>query len=153
MVNVVAIRETDQWVAESWSLPGDKREVLEAFADWNQRLLAVLEHAETCFKWGIFDRDPLKRWSVGRITLLGDAAHPMLPFLGQGAGMALEDGLLLGILFSEHSLSPAATLRLYEQLRLPRTSRVQLGSRDRAKENHLQSPVDRLIRNAKFKWR
>ena len=67
--------------------------------------------------------------------------------------MALEDGLLLGILFSEHSLSPAATLRLYEQLRLPRTSRVQFGSRDRAKENHLRSPGDRLIRNAKFKWR
>ena len=94
----------------------------------------LLERAHHCFKWGLFDRDPLKIWSAGRITLLGDAAHPMLPFLGQGAAMAMED----------------AYMEAYEAERVPRTEQVQLAVRRQGRIFHLTSPMawlSRLFRN------
>ncbi|MCD2173664.1 FAD-dependent monooxygenase [Rhizobium sp. C4] len=153
LVNIVAVCETSQWTAESWALKGDPAELLQTFSGWNRSLLTLLARAETCFKWGLFDRPPLARWSQGRITLLGDAAHPMLPFLGQGAAMALEDGLTLGLLLSRDHGTIAERLSLYERLRLPRTARAQIGSRARAAENHLRSPLQRFVRNLKFKIR
>ena len=153
LINVVAVFETEKWVSESWSTLGDKQELLQAYTGWNERLLSLLRGADTCFKWGLFDRAPLQSWSLGCLTLLGNSAHPMLPFLGQGAAMAMEDGLMLGILMNNRTLPVEDVLKRYEQLRLPRTARVQLGSRGRAHENHLRSPVARFARNLKFKWR
>lgn len=153
LVNVVAVRETAQWTAESWALKADREEMVHAFDGWNTDLRSLLAQADTCFKWGLFDRPPLAQWSEGRVTLLGDAAHPMLPFLGQGAAMALEDGLMLGLLLSQDHRTIGDRLSLYERLRLPRTARAQIGSRMRATENHLKSPVQRFIRNLKFKIR
>lgn len=153
LVNVVAIHETDTWTEESWALRADPGELEAQFAGWNGALFRLFEHATPCFKWGLFDHAPLERWTVGRASLLGDAAHPMLPFLGAGAGMAIEDGVTLGLLLSKGDADPVQVLRRYEALRLARTARVQLGSRARAKENHLRSPLARLRRNVGFRFR
>jgi salicylate hydroxylase len=153
LVNVVAVHETDEWTEESWALRADRSEPMAAYAGWNDALQQLLELATTCFKWGLFDRDPLDRWTIGRVTLLGDAAHPMLPFMGQGAGMAIEDGLVLAMLLASSDDPAGVALKRYEELRLPRTRRVQLGSRGRAAENHLRSPVARLRRDAGFLFR
>ena len=153
VVNVVAVMESDAWTEESWSHRGTKEDVAAAYAGWNPRLFELFDRADTCFKWGIFDRDPLETWSRGPITLLGDAAHPMLPFLGQGAAMALEDGLTLGLLFDAGGRPAADLLQAYERMRIPRTARAQMGSRARAKENHLRSPLARFRRNLGFKVR
>jgi salicylate hydroxylase len=94
----------------------------------------------------LFDRDPLPFWSRGRITLLGDAAHPMLPFLAQGAAMAIEDSLVLARVLSESPGDVAAALKCYETARLPRTARVQLSARAQGQIFHVMSPLARLKR-------
>jgi salicylate hydroxylase len=153
VVNVVAVHESAEWTEESWALRADRSEPMAAYAGWNDALQQLFERAAPCFKWGLFDRDPLDRWSIGRVTLLGDAAHPMLPFMGQGAAMAIEDGLALALLLADYTDEPHVALQHYEALRLPRTRRVQLGSRGRAAENHLRSPLARLRRDAGFLFR
>jgi salicylate hydroxylase len=91
-------------------------------------------------------------WSSRRITLLGDAAHPMLPFLSQGAAMAIEDGYVLGAVLANNS-DPAVALKKYEGLRLPRTTRVQLESRKRGETYHISSPLKRLYRDTLYRVR
>jgi salicylate hydroxylase len=93
------------------------------------------------YKWGLHDRDPLKQWTKGRATLLGDAAHPMLPYLGQGACQAMEDGVVLASALAAMPDDWPSALKLYERVRLPRASRVVLSARDRGEDNHLVSPV------------
>ena len=146
LVNVVAVRETTDWVEDSWSVEARESELMAAFPGVHRDLRVLLEQAEHCFKWGLFDRDPLPIWSTQRITLLGDAAHPMLPFLGQGGAMAIEDAYVLA---SELARSPddvTKALRAYEAKRVPRTTRVQLAARDQAKTYHMTSPAARLQR-------
>jgi salicylate hydroxylase len=109
--------------------------------------------ADTVYKWGLFDRDPMPAWSVGRATLLGDAAHPMLPFLSQGAAMAIEDAFVLASALQKNGTDVAAGLRLYEALRKPRTSRVQLESRERGRTYHLASPLALVRRNLAYRVR
>lgn len=145
-VNVIACHETDSWTAESWNTQATKEEVIEAYKDWNPRLHRLLDKTDHVFKWGLFDRDPMASWSKGNATILGDAAHPMLPYLSQGAAMAIEDGYVLaGTLTSEPDI--ASALRRYEELRKPRTSEVQLRAREQGKSNHLISPWARLKRD------
>ena len=98
VVNFVAIARRAAWTEEGWSVPATVQEVLAEFADFEPRVLRLLELTppERLFKWGLFDRDPLPNWTRGRVTLLGDAAHPMAPCTGQGAVMALEDAAILG---------------------------------------------------------
>jgi salicylate hydroxylase len=149
-VNFVAVYETDAWTEESWSIKADRSELLSTYGNWNERLLKVFAAAEHCFKWALYDRDPLPRWSSGPITLLGDAAHPMLPFLAQGAAMAIEDGFTVARALARQSGDPAAALVEYQGARLARTARVQLGARERAKTMHLSSPIARFRRDVGF---
>jgi 2-polyprenyl-6-methoxyphenol hydroxylase-like FAD-dependent oxidoreductase len=149
-VNMVASRETDTWVEESWSVPSSAEEMSAAFPKVGGDMRLLIDRAQRCFKWGLFDRDPLPWWSKGRITLLGDAAHPMLPFLAQGAAMAIEDGFVLA---REVAASPGdipAALQRYEAIRRPRTSDVQLAARAQAGIFHLTSPLARLKRILKL---
>src|SRR6201999_4546264 len=115
------------------------------YAGWHENLIELFKRTDPTqtFKWGLFDRDPMAQWAQGRTTLLGDAAHPMLPFLSQGAAMAIEDGYVLADALAAGGTVPDA-LRLYQALRLPRTSRVQLESRKRGETYHKAHPLRQL---------
>jgi salicylate hydroxylase len=130
LINYVGIIPADEEMLESWSAPGNPAALAAAFEDWPPEARRLLALVETTLKWGLYDRDPLPQWTHGRLTLLGDAAHPMLPHLGQGANQAIEDGLALAILLRGVSAAeaPAALLR-YEILRREHTAQVQLSSR------------------------
>jgi salicylate hydroxylase len=135
LLNYVGFVPSGTAVRESWSAPGDPAALAAHFAGWDpvigQVIAAISEPGGSGFQCGMYDRAPLPRWSRGRLTLLGDAAHPMLPHLGQGVNQALEDAVALATLLGA-SPDPAGVpgaLAAYEQLRRDRTARVQLGSR------------------------
>jgi len=117
------------------------------FTGWHDTIQALIGGMDSCFKWALYDRDPLAQWSRDHTTLLGDACHPMLPFLAQGACMAIEDGYVLAHCLRTHD-SAAAGLKAYETIRLPRVSRVQLGARERGKTLHMSDPKAMAKRNA-----
>lgn len=148
LLNWVAITEADAWTEESWSREGDMAEVKSTYARWNRRLLGLFDATERCYKWALFDREPLEQWSKDRVTLLGDSAHAMLPYLAQGAAQALEDACVLAAQVDGTPEDLIGALRRYEQQRIPRTRRIQLGARERGKYNHLPSPWARLKRDA-----
>jgi salicylate hydroxylase len=149
----VAHIDSDAWTEESWTRQCDVSEVIEAYAEWNSELTRVYPSSERWYKWALYDRDPLEHWTKGRATLLGDSAHAMLPYLGTGAGMAIEDAVVLGAAVGRESNDLSAALVAYEQLRVPRTKACVLGARARAKENHLASPWARLRRDIGFALR
>jgi salicylate hydroxylase len=150
LVNWIAHRTTDIWAEESWSVEGDKQELLDAFVGWHESLQLLFRATERCYKWAILDRDPLPRWSSNRVTLLGDAAHPMLPFLAQGGAMAMEDGFLLADVLKREAHDVPAALARYEQMRKERTTRVQMGSRARADVCQVMSPWAQVVRDARY---
>jgi salicylate hydroxylase len=152
-VNYVASFESAEWMEESWRVEGDRDELLRTHSGWDPVLRTLFERTERCYKWGLYDREPLPRWTDGRITLLGDAAHPMLPYLAQGACMAIEDGFALAEFLADSQDDIPAALQRYETARKPRATRVQLASRARARVNHIRSPFGRFVRNAKLRWR
>jgi salicylate hydroxylase len=153
LVNIVAHFDSNAWTEESWTRECDLSEVMTAYAGWNATLLRLLPSSERWYKWALYDRDPPERWSKGRATLLGDSAHAMLPYLGQGAGMALEDACVLATAVAREPGDLDAALATYERLRVPRARAAVLGSRARARENHLASPWARLKRDVKFALR
>ncbi len=153
LVNFVAHLDSDGWTGESWTHECGRAELMETYAGWNRSLLQLIESSERYYKWALYDREPLDRWGKGRITLLGDSAHPMLPYLGQGACMAVEDGYILAESVARAPGRLTDALRDYERLRMPRTRRAQLGSRRRARENHLASPIARLKRDIRMAYR
>ncbi len=136
-INVVAITE-GPWRGKGWSHEGDAAEVQAAFRDWAPEARAIVAAMGAPLKWALCGRAPDRNWQgKGRISLLGDAAHPMLPFLAQGAAMALEDGLVLARELAASPREPALALRRYEKNRAPRTARVQRGALDNARTFHL----------------
>lgn len=150
-VNVVACLESEHWQEESWNVRSTKEDLAAAYVGWHPKLQRIFERADEVYKWGLFDRDPMKTWSRGRITLLGDAAHPMLPYLSQGAAMAMEDAMVLARVLEQHRSNTVDVLCSYESLRIPRTARVQLTSREQGKKNHLVSPWARLRRDIGYR--
>jgi len=130
MVNYVGFVPADEEMKESWSAPGDPNVLRAEFEGWDTRIGQVLKQVDQCFRWALYDREPLPSWSKGRLTLLGDAAHPMLPHLGQGANQSIEDGMALATILSriDNAAVPAALLA-YERLRRERVAEVQLGAR------------------------
>lgn len=150
LINFVAHVETDAWTHESWTQECERSEVMQAFAGWHEPLLRLLGSSDRYYKWALYDRDPLESWSKGRVTLLGDAAHAMLPHIGQGACMAIEDGYALADLVAQHPDNLAEALRQYERLRLPRTRRAVLEARARGKEMHLTSKWAQIKRNIRM---
>jgi salicylate hydroxylase len=134
-LNIFGGHHSKQWVEESWSVPSSREELIAAKAGWNEALLGMFGHVERVFKWGIYDRDPLPQWTAGRVTLLGDAAHPTMPTLAQGANMAIEDGYVLARALARHGGDVDAALESYVVQRQPRTSRVTLQSRQQFRNN------------------
>jgi len=130
MVNYVGFVPADEEMKESWSAPGDPDMLRREFEGWDPRIGEVLKQVDKTFRWALYDREPLPTWTKGRLTLLGDAAHPMLPHLGQGANQSIEDGMALATILAQadRARAPAALLA-YERLRRERVAEVQLGAR------------------------
>jgi salicylate hydroxylase len=137
MINVVAIVD-DDWGEPGWSAPGSPRALLDRFSSeqWHASARDLLAASERWQKWALFDCLPLASWGKGRVTLLGDAAHPMLPYLAQGAAMAIEDAAVLATCLDRNPDLPAA-LRTYEAGRQPRTARVQRDASRNAAVYHM----------------
>jgi salicylate hydroxylase len=136
-VNVVAVEERTAWAGEGWSIPDDPEALRRAFAAWGGGVSALLGAVEEVFLWGLFDHAPLPAWTRGRLALLGDACHPMLPYLAQGATMALEDAWVLAAEL-DVSETPERGLMAYEARRAPRTARVQRASARNGRVYHLR---------------
>jgi salicylate hydroxylase len=153
LLNIVAHFDSDGWTEESWTRECDVSEVTNAYARWNSQLTRLYPCSEHWYKWALYDREPLDQWNVGRATLLGDSAHAMLPYLGQGAAQAIEDACVLAAAIAKQPDDLDAALAAYQRIRAPRAKAAVLGSRARAKENHLASPWARLKRDMKFKLR
>jgi len=135
LLNVVAIVEKPEWRAESWSDAGTHEEVHRDLAGWHPDLHRLIDAMDTPFRWALLSRPPLAGWLAGRSVLIGDAAHPTLPFLAQGANMALEDALLLARCLTELDDAPTALAR-FVALRLPRTTRIVQGAADNTHRFH-----------------
>jgi salicylate hydroxylase len=149
LVNVVAFVPAGDWRTESWTADGDIADLRAEFAGWDPRLRQLIGSATHTKRWAIFDREPLDQWTAGRISLLGDAAHAMLPFFAQGAAQAVEDAAVLaGCLAGASRASLPAALQRYEQLRRPRAGQVQRMSRGREVQNHLDDGPVQQARDA-----
>src|SRR5215472_1361409 len=149
LVNFVVAIEQDTWTRESWTDRGEIADALAAHEGWHPQVRGILGAAAETFIWALFDRRPMARWSVGRVTLLGDACHAMLPFMAQGAAQAIEDGATLAACLTQIGADgiPAALAR-YEALRLPRASRVQEMSRINKTRYHLPDGPEQQARDA-----
>jgi len=131
LVNYVGFVPADEQMRESWTAQGDPDALRAEFAGWDPRIEGLLKQVQSTFKWALYDREPLPTWTKGRLTLLGDAAHPMLPHLGQGANQSIEDGMALATILSraDRKSAPAALIA-YEKLRRERVAGVQRGARE-----------------------
>ncbi|CAL9285599.1 FAD-dependent monooxygenase [Streptomyces sp. SudanB52_2052] len=155
LANLVAVVERDAWRGESWTERGTQEDALADFAGWHPTVTTVLREADAHYRWALFDREPLENWTDGRVALLGDACHPMLPYLAQGATMAIEDAQVLADRLEAHRLEAQGleaqgleaqglerpgdvprALRSYAATRRPRTARVQAGSRQNGQRFH-----------------
>ena len=149
LVNFVAIIEQDSWMRESWVDRADLSDALAAYEGWHPQVNAIVGAVDESFVWALFDREPLERWTDGRIALLGDACHPMLPFMAQGAAQAIEDGATLAAcLANAGNGDPTQALRRYETLRQPRANRVQAMSAGNKTRFHLPDGPAQVERDA-----
>ena len=147
LVNCVCVVEKRGWEVESWNERGDHAELKADFAGWHDSIQILIDamDPEACYKWALFDRPPMARWSDARVTLLGDACHPTLPFMAQGAAMAIEDGAVLARCVAAGN-DIASSLGRYDSLRIARTAAVQKGSRRNAAVFHM-SGIKAWVRN------
>jgi salicylate hydroxylase len=150
LINYVGFVPADQEMKESWSAPGDPDILRHEFAGWDPRIESLLQEVQTTFRWALYDREPLPGWTRGRLTLLGDAAHPMLPHLGQGANQSIEDGMALATILARATVETApAALLAYEHLRRERVATVQRGARENGLRYDSANP-DLGIRDAEI---
>jgi salicylate hydroxylase len=150
LVNYVGFVPADQQMKESWSAPGDPDLLRQEFAGWDPRIERLLQHVQSTFRWALYDREPLPTWTKGRLSLLGDAAHPMLPHLGQGANQSIEDGMALATILQNADTDTApAALQAYETLRRERVAQVQRGARENGMR-YDSSYADLKVRDAEI---
>jgi salicylate hydroxylase len=147
LINMVAVGPADDRDTESWTATATVEEFVAEYKGWDDRLTTLIKAARTPGRWALLIRQPLPRWTQGPVTLLGDAAHPMLPFLGQGAAQAFEDAAVLAAVLAADRDDPRRALHRYEAERIDRASRVQLGSHARADFNHLPDGPDQRVRD------
>jgi 2-polyprenyl-6-methoxyphenol hydroxylase-like FAD-dependent oxidoreductase len=151
LMNWVSNTEGDgEWREESWSARGDRDEVLALHAEWHPAVRALIAGTQQVFKWALFDRPPLEQWTRGRVTLLGDAAHPMLPYLAQGAGQSIEDAALLSHCLATGREDLQGALGKYADIRHDRTAALQAASREAGRLVRLTDPVEVEARNVQL---
>lgn len=143
LINFVAVQERRDWQKESWHERGNVNQLRETFNSWHPEVTELLAAAESCFLWALFDREPLNQWTDNKVALLGDACHPMLPFLAQGAAMAIEDSYVLAHCLASDSHTETA-LQTYQNIRIPRTRQIQLNARKNAGLYHMSSPIEQV---------
>jgi salicylate hydroxylase len=144
MLNFVGHVERDDWRVESWTEPGSTAECAADYSGWHEDVQLMIRHIDAPFKWALFLREPLQKWSQGRVTLLGDACHSTLPYLAQGANMAIEDGYVLARALQASAQDPVAALQRYERARVERTTRIVQKSAENLQRFHneqLRDPV------------
>jgi salicylate hydroxylase len=142
LMNFVGIVERKDWTVESWTARGTTEELATDFAGWHADVQAMIRGMEAPHKWALKLREPLERWSVGRVTLLGDACHATLPMLAQGAVQAIEDGYVLARAVAAHCDDLPEAFRRYEAARRERTARVVRGSAENAHRFHNPALAD-----------
>jgi salicylate hydroxylase len=135
ILNFVGAVERDDWHLESWTEAGTTEECLHDLGGWHDDVKTIIRNIDTPFKWGLLKREPLDHFAEGRVCVMGDAAHPTLPFLAQGANMALEDAMIIARCLDMFDEVPEA-LQHYEQARLERTAAIVRGSSDNTKRFH-----------------
>ena len=145
-INFVAIESKSSWHEESWRTEGEARDLLSKFANWNEGLVHMMASANKVYKWGIFQRSLPQKLFMGRSVLLGDAAHPMVPFLGQGACMAIEDGYALAEII-EGCDDITLALEDFNKLRKNRSNWIQKRSLLQGRFNHVSAPSIMSLRN------
>jgi salicylate hydroxylase len=150
MLNWICIGSSPENRKESWSATATVAEVLQQYQGWNREVLDLVKLTEKPFVTALYDRAPLNSWVRGRVALMGDAAHAMLPYHAQGAVQSMEDAWVLGRLL-DISADPEAALARYQDLRLDRTSRVQAQSRSAELRFHMRDPEQVAQRNARFR--
>lgn len=138
LVNCVCVVEKTGWEVESWTESGETAELRADFSGWHNDIQQLIDHIDdaSLYKWALFDRAPMSQWGIERVTLLGDACHPTLPFMAQGAAMSIEDAAVLTNCLGAFN-DVTAALQRYEKLRKSRTANIQQGSRRNAKVFHL----------------
>ena len=127
-VSFTGIVEKSGWVRESWTEQGSVEECKADYLGWHDDVHALIDQLDRPLRWAMMIRDPLSNWTEGRVTLLGDAAHPTLPFLAQGAAMAIEDGCILARALETHAGDPEHALWVYQATRMDRTTQIVKGS-------------------------
>jgi salicylate hydroxylase len=151
LINVVAFVPAGEWRTESWTADGRIEDLISEFEGWARPVCDLARSATKTSRWAIYDRDPLERWTDGRVALLGDAAHAMLPFFAQGAAQAIEDAFVLAqCLRNARTTEVQRALERYERIRQPRATRVQLMSRGREIRNHLPDGAKQEQRDAEL---
>ncbi|WP_299295781.1 FAD-dependent monooxygenase [uncultured Tateyamaria sp.] len=144
LANFVGMVEEPEPTAEGWQVTGTRQDAHAAFAGWHPTISALIEHAHVLNRWALFDRAPLPRWSDGRVVVTGDAAHPMLPSMAQGAVQALEDAWTLADVLDRAESDVAGALAQFYAKRIGRVSRIQAGSRANARLFHRASLAGRI---------
>lgn len=152
LMNLVCVVHEPDWDIESWTVPGELAHLRNHFAAWSPELNAILDAiTEPVFKWALHDRTPLQSWTAGNVALLGDACHPMVPFMAQGAAQAIEDAAVLArCLRGVDGSGAAAALATYEATRLPRASKMQARSFDNATTYHYEDGDEQQQRDEFF---
>lgn len=142
MINFLGIVERDDWKVESWTTTGTIEEISKDFQGWHADVQSLIACIDKPYKWALIFREPMETWSVGRVSLLGDACHSTLPFLAQGANMAIEDGLILARALDKYRADYSTAFRSYESARIERTTRVVRGSAEQPIRVHNPALAD-----------
>ncbi|UYN96887.1 MAG: FAD-dependent monooxygenase [Enhydrobacter sp.] len=147
-MNVVCVTERGAWTEEGWTTSGKVEDVAARYEGWHPTVRGLIAAFPETFVWALHDRTELPRWGRGRITLLGDACHPMLPFMAQGAAQAIEDGAALAALLAGMPDDVPGALRRYEEIRKPRATRLQTASAANRVRFHLPDGPEQQKRDA-----
>ena len=135
-------------MSESWTEPGSVDDLRAAYAGWHPQVQRIIDEVDETFIWAVLDREPIKRWSFGRVTMLGDACHPMLPFMGQGGAQAIEDAAAITACLLRSGDNVEAALKLYETVRVPRASQIQNMSWENKTRFHMPDGPAQVARDA-----
>ena len=149
-VNFVAVTKHDKWLEQDWKLEGSLSQMRDCFKDSDNRVQILLDNCHKCYLWGIFDIPPLDNWTDGHVTLIGDAAHPMMPFLAQGASVAIEDAWILTHYLNKYNKNIELGLKKYQEACLPKANLIQTYSKENANLYHMQPSFKKWVRDRKL---